>query len=393
MTTPSVPSQIRLRPGYFAGAYTFWGVENREAALRYVPGGELLGADAANIELKACDASANPYLALAAVIASGLAGIADGLPLPRSDRRGPGRLVGGGARRGGRPAAPDRSRRAGGGAAGARPGRGCARPRAHRSVPRRPAQRRRLGRRQGPRRDRRRTPVALLTEQRADLPQCDELCGAFWAANALRASGFARHAGGGGARRRERPVAARRAVVAAARRGGPRAGRRAAGGRAVGDVGARRRPGGRGALGRRLSAVPASGEFTAGALLALLEGIDAVAVIANVDTAALWAPDVTEAEVERYVASGDDQGPDNDWQVGHFVAIAGTPRTAPGDRRQLRARGRCTCSRRSAWRPRSRGRGLLVVTADPAAARARVEAAGLERRALGQRLARPRSAD
>ncbi len=82
LTTPSVPSQIRLRPGYFAGAYTFWGVENREATLRYVPGGELLGADAANVELKACDASANPYLALAAVIASGLAGIADGLALP-----------------------------------------------------------------------------------------------------------------------------------------------------------------------------------------------------------------------------------------------------------------------------------------------------------------------
>ena len=82
VTTPSVPSQIRLRPGYFAGAYAFWGVENREAALRYVPGGQLLGADAANIELKACDASANPYLALAAVIAAGLAGIADGFTLP-----------------------------------------------------------------------------------------------------------------------------------------------------------------------------------------------------------------------------------------------------------------------------------------------------------------------
>jgi glutamine synthetase len=81
VTTPSVPSQIRLRPGYFAGAYTFWGVENREATLRYVPGGALLGADAANVELKACDASANPYLALAAVIAAGLAGIADGLAL------------------------------------------------------------------------------------------------------------------------------------------------------------------------------------------------------------------------------------------------------------------------------------------------------------------------
>ena len=82
VTTPSVPSQIRLRPGYFAGAYTFWGVQNREATLRHIPGGELLGEGAANIELKACDASANPYLALAAVIASGLQGIAEGLELP-----------------------------------------------------------------------------------------------------------------------------------------------------------------------------------------------------------------------------------------------------------------------------------------------------------------------
>jgi glutamine synthetase len=81
ITTPSVPSQIRLRPGYFAGAYTFWGVENREATLRHIPGGSLLGPDAANVELKACDASANPYLALTAVIAAGLAGIADGLTL------------------------------------------------------------------------------------------------------------------------------------------------------------------------------------------------------------------------------------------------------------------------------------------------------------------------
>jgi glutamine synthetase len=90
VATPSVPSQIRLRPGYFAGAYTFWGVENREATLRYVPGGELLGSDAANVELKACDASANPYLALAAVVAAGLAGIADGLELPEPIDEDPG---------------------------------------------------------------------------------------------------------------------------------------------------------------------------------------------------------------------------------------------------------------------------------------------------------------
>jgi glutamine synthetase len=78
ITAPSVPSLARLRPGYWASAYQFWGVENREAPLRYVPGSALLGADHANVELKVSDASANPYLALAAVIAAGVAGLRDG---------------------------------------------------------------------------------------------------------------------------------------------------------------------------------------------------------------------------------------------------------------------------------------------------------------------------
>src|SRR3954454_468788 len=53
LTAPSLGSLARLRPGYFAGAYTFWGVQNREAPLRYVPGSALLGADHANVELNA----------------------------------------------------------------------------------------------------------------------------------------------------------------------------------------------------------------------------------------------------------------------------------------------------------------------------------------------------
>jgi glutamine synthetase len=81
VTVPSVPSSMRLRPGYFASAYRFWGVQNREAPLRYVPGSDLLGAGHANVELKPSDASANPYLALAAVIACGVAGLTDKLEL------------------------------------------------------------------------------------------------------------------------------------------------------------------------------------------------------------------------------------------------------------------------------------------------------------------------
>jgi glutamine synthetase len=90
LTAPSVPSLTRLRPGYFASAYAFWGVENREAALRYVPSSTLLGAGSANVELKPSDASGNPYLALAMLIAAGLAGIDERLPLPEPIAEDPG---------------------------------------------------------------------------------------------------------------------------------------------------------------------------------------------------------------------------------------------------------------------------------------------------------------
>jgi glutamine synthetase len=90
VTAPSVPSLARLRPGYFSSAYRFWGVENREAALRYVPSSRLLGSSHANVELKPSDASANPYLALGAVIAAGLAGVEEGLELPDPIAEDPG---------------------------------------------------------------------------------------------------------------------------------------------------------------------------------------------------------------------------------------------------------------------------------------------------------------
>jgi glutamine synthetase len=82
VTAPSSGSLLRRRPHYWAGAYGFWGVENREAALRLVPASTLMGPENTNVELKASDASANPYLALAVVIAAGLAGVADDAPLP-----------------------------------------------------------------------------------------------------------------------------------------------------------------------------------------------------------------------------------------------------------------------------------------------------------------------
>jgi len=59
-----------------------WGRENREAAVRFVTG--MIGQrdTAANCEVKCFDSSANPYLAIGAVIAAGLDGISRNLHLP-----------------------------------------------------------------------------------------------------------------------------------------------------------------------------------------------------------------------------------------------------------------------------------------------------------------------
>jgi glutamine synthetase len=84
ITAPSVPSPPRLRPGCFAGACAFWGAEDREAPLRYIPGSPLPGAGHANVELKASDA--DPSLAFAA----GMAGIEGPPALPEPIGEDPG---------------------------------------------------------------------------------------------------------------------------------------------------------------------------------------------------------------------------------------------------------------------------------------------------------------
>ncbi|ARZ71595.1 type-1 glutamine synthetase 1 [Streptomyces albireticuli] len=78
---PLPASYLRLTPSRWAGAYHCWGVENREAALRFIPGPPH-DPDAANAEIKCFDPAANPYLVVGAVIAAGLAGLDDGLTLP-----------------------------------------------------------------------------------------------------------------------------------------------------------------------------------------------------------------------------------------------------------------------------------------------------------------------
>jgi glutamine synthetase len=68
-----------LQPHYWSSAYTAWGPDNREGAIR-VPAG--LASDrsgSANVELKASDPSSNPYLALGGLLAAGLDGVKRGL--------------------------------------------------------------------------------------------------------------------------------------------------------------------------------------------------------------------------------------------------------------------------------------------------------------------------
>ena len=70
---PTVNSYKRLIPGYWAPTRATWGVENRTCSLRTIP--SLGGGKAARIEHRLPGADANPYLALAASLASGLWGI------------------------------------------------------------------------------------------------------------------------------------------------------------------------------------------------------------------------------------------------------------------------------------------------------------------------------
>ena len=80
--SPSVASYLRLVPSHWAGVYQVWGRENREAALRLVTGIVGTRDSSSNCEVKTFDLSANPYLAIGAIIAAGLAGLEQGMKLP-----------------------------------------------------------------------------------------------------------------------------------------------------------------------------------------------------------------------------------------------------------------------------------------------------------------------
>jgi glutamine synthetase len=75
LTCASVNSYRRLAPQMWASAYSCYGVDNREAAVRICSPLRGDPGSTVNLELKPSDSSANPYLALGAFIYAGLDGI------------------------------------------------------------------------------------------------------------------------------------------------------------------------------------------------------------------------------------------------------------------------------------------------------------------------------
>src|SRR5207244_9264084 len=79
LLNPTVNSYKRLVPGYFAPVNVSWGDENRSAAVRVIRSGRT---ERTRIECRRPGADANPYLALAVLVASVADGIRRGLAPP-----------------------------------------------------------------------------------------------------------------------------------------------------------------------------------------------------------------------------------------------------------------------------------------------------------------------
>lgn len=85
LTAPSVPSFYRLRPGSWSASWTWLAERDREASLRICPVASIGQSDVArqfNVEYRPADATANPYVAAAALMMAGLRGLQEQLGSP-----------------------------------------------------------------------------------------------------------------------------------------------------------------------------------------------------------------------------------------------------------------------------------------------------------------------
>jgi glutamine synthetase len=83
VTNPLVNSYKRLVPGFEAPCYVAWSLKNRSPLVR-IPAARGMST---RIEVRSPDPSANPYLGIAAMLASGLDGIKNNTPLPAPTNR------------------------------------------------------------------------------------------------------------------------------------------------------------------------------------------------------------------------------------------------------------------------------------------------------------------
>ena len=86
MYAPTINSYKRLVEGAWAPTTLTWGVDNRTTALRALP----IGEKSARLETRVVGSDVNPYLAMAACLASGLYGIEKGLELKTPETIGNG---------------------------------------------------------------------------------------------------------------------------------------------------------------------------------------------------------------------------------------------------------------------------------------------------------------
>lgn len=95
LTAPNPLSAARLKPHRWSAGAVCLGLHNREALLRIPPLLTLGGDDPQGqlrLEYRGADATANPYLALGAIVRAGLDGVRAGLPAPPVLDRDPAQL-------------------------------------------------------------------------------------------------------------------------------------------------------------------------------------------------------------------------------------------------------------------------------------------------------------
>jgi glutamine synthetase len=89
MYAPTINSYKRLVEGAWAPTTITWGIDNRTTALRALP----QGSTSCRLETRVVGSDCNPYLAIAACLASGLYGIEKNLKLEQPETKGNGYAV------------------------------------------------------------------------------------------------------------------------------------------------------------------------------------------------------------------------------------------------------------------------------------------------------------